>query len=934
MLGELNPKEDQWIRIKEIFASAIDLRAHERSTFLTEVCGQDTELREQIERLLIYHERTGGPLDRCLVQNTEEDIEPRRLQPGNIVCARFHIIRLIGNGGMGEVFEAEDSVLGERIAIKTIRPEIANQSGLVERLRREVQLSRQVSHPNVCRVFDLWEHEEPAGTRTSFLTMELLEGETVAQYIESNGPFSANAALPLIRQIAAGLGEVHRLGIVHRDLKPSNLYLGKKPDGSTRVVVTDFGLARPINAGEQSRTQTGFVFGTPAYMAPEQFESGEATYASDIYSFGVTIFEMITGRKHPLMQPSEILSSIGPNWDRALEKCWSLDPNARPRDPWEVVALLEAPAFNPRLRRVLKSAAWGTAGILALAAAAYTIGLPSPEPQYRLSKITSDDGLSWEPSISADGQTIAYSSDSAGHGDLDIWVRRLNSANAFRITNDPANDWGPAISRDGRQVAYNSDRPAKGIYIRSISGGPERLLSNFGHEPAFSPDGKQVAFWVGEDTSAGGRLYITDASGGTPRQLATMFRDARHPAWSQTGEEILFEGCGPGCTNPDTQSDWWIIAKDGSHARSTGALQAVLKQGLTLYFSSPWWRNGKVYFAARLKNDTNIWRMDLKPPLIRGRWRALPITSSTQEEIEPAVSADGSIAFAGLDGQINLWLAALDGSGARRLGSNMEIDSMPSMSRDGKLILYFRRLGNDRWMIVRELAGNNILNVEVPAKTRGMMASSGQSIVYTSPRGAERDLYERRAPTWKEVPLGPAPGEVVDVIGDSAGVLVATRAGIEFIELSSGRSATILQNAKTTFDEAAVSPNGKQIAYLGVVNAEHSQVFVAPYENGSVLSQEAVPITTAEHWNDKPRWTEDGRAVIYISDRDGFVCIWKQEAHGRTVGEPRSVLHFHQARISPMRLSRAAFNLSVSNNDVLYNANELRSNVWLARPDF
>jgi eukaryotic-like serine/threonine-protein kinase len=925
-----------WTRIRQTFLSAIELNTEQRGTFLTSACAGDPSLRSEVERLLIHNDRRGGPLDRGLAAPTEPDADcdPRRIAPGHLVCGRFRILRLIGEGGMGEVFEAEDIVLGEKIALKAIRPEIANQSGLVERMRREVHLSRQVSHTNVCRVFELWEYETTEETRTCLLTMELLEGETLAERIEACGPISPKEGLPLIRQIAEGLNAVHRLGIVHRDLKPSNLYLVENSNSAVRVVVTDFGLARPVNADEYSRTQTGFVLGTPAYMAPEQFQSGEATFASDIYSFGVTIFEMITGRKHPLSAPSAIVDGIPSSWDKALEKCWDPNPAERPASAIEVLKMIERPVHYVMRRFLRPALLLLLMGVLGTAA--YQVSRSGFSTEYRLTNVTSDDGLSWQPSLSADGQTIAYASDVSGRGELDIFVRRLDNSAPKRITDDPRDNWEPALSSDGTRVAYLSARDPKGIYLRNVSGGPERLISRFGQQPSFSSDGMHIAFWTGRDGQFGeGRIYVTDVNDGSTRQLANAFVDARSPIWNANGKELLFEGCGPGCTDAETQRDWWRIRPDGSHLLPTGALQTVLHQGLTLYFEPPQWLNGTVYFSARTRNDTNIWRIADQRPLLRRTWRASPLMSSTEEAVHPSVSGDGSVAFAGLEAKLNLWLAPLDGHGPpRRLTAGIEINSSPSISRDGQRILYFRRLGNERRVILRETDGENILNDPVPAGTRGLISPNGAFIMYTKLAQGSRDLYQRSEPDWSERLITHDSGELLDLM-DDGGALIASTAGISILNLQSRVPRLLLRNGKLAFDQASISPDRHWIVYLGNHDPEHTQLFVAPLAGLFVDLRHSRAISDAAHWNDKPRWAPDGQSIFYVSDADGFTCIWKQSFNVSTgsAGPPQPFIHFHHVRLSPMHLSRVAFNMSVSRQEVLYNAGDLRSNIWIARPE-
>jgi len=937
-LGNAGLADRDWGQIKAIFSAALDLEEPDRSAWLTQQCGNDLSLRQELERLLLFNDCGEGPLDRAASPAGAFPFaeEQEGLAPGDVLCSRFRILRFIGEGGMGEVFEAEDQVVGQHIALKTIRPEIALEPRLVERLRREVQLSRQVSHTNVCRVFELWQAERGQAP-IFFLTMELLVGETVAQRIAAKGPFSPKEALPFIHQIAEGLAEVHRTGIVHRDLKPSNLYIVTKDDGLVRIVVTDFGLARPANPDDHSRTQTGNVFGTPAYMAPEQFESGEATFSSDIYSFGVTIFEMLTGRKHPLGLPSAFTDGIGPNWDLAVSRCLSPDPASRPATPGEVVSLLETKVKRPARR--VKPLVFALGGFLILtSAAAWLIFQQPAPPQYRLwKKITQDAALNWEPSISGDGGTVVYSSDVSGRGDMDIWVKRVNENAPKRLTDNPANESTPVISRDGSQVAYNSERIPKGIYLRSVNGGPERLISPFGRQPAFSPDGREIAFWSGTEGQYGaprGRVYVVDVQTLTRRELAPDFRDARTPAWSPSGDRILFEGCGPGCNDPETQRDWWIINHDGRDPVATGAFRATLRQGLAPYFDPPAWHDETIYFSARMANDLNLWQISSRAPFLQKGWKPLSIMSSTEAAVHPSISQHGSIAFAGLNAKDNVWLLRLSpGSSPVQQTFSGEINAMPSISRDGRM-LYFWRQGAERRMI---LLGNNrdqLFNVEVPPLTRGLIAPDGNRIVYTKPRQKVRDMYARTGPRWNsELLVRRDSGELVDLYGaDDA--LVANQDGIAHLDLRSGATKLLIRNGTLLFDRADVSPDGTKIAYLGSRDPEHSKVFIATFSGGSVDVARAYPVTTDQNWNDLPRWAPDGRAVLYISNRDGFMCIWKQPLDDKSEAhDPQSLIHFHHMRLSPAYLSRVAFNMAVSRDAIVYNIDDLSANVWIARPD-
>jgi tetratricopeptide (TPR) repeat protein len=215
---------------------------------------------------------------------------------GQIVSGRYRIVRLIGRGGMGEVYEAEDLDLREHVALKTLLPEIAGDSRMIARFKQEIHLSRRVSHPNVCNVFDLARHpaDGSAPDATVYLSMEFLPGETLSAKIARDRPLPLEAALPLLDQMAAALDAAHAAGVIHRDFKPSNVML-VPASGGVRAVVTDFGLARSVHYGETTVTATSQLMGTFDYMAPELFAGRPATTASDIYALGMTCCKMLTG---------------------------------------------------------------------------------------------------------------------------------------------------------------------------------------------------------------------------------------------------------------------------------------------------------------------------------------------------------------------------------------------------------------------------------------------------------------------------------------------------------------------------------------------------------------------------------------------------------------------------------------------------------------
>lgn len=277
------------------------------------------------------------------------------LTPGKELAGRFRVIRFIAAGGMGDVFEVEDLELHEHVALKTIRAGVVRDPRMLARFKREIQYAKRVTHPNVCRIYDLGWHRD-GESEILFLTMELLQGETLAEYLRSHGRMPRQEALPVIAQMAEALSAAHRAGVIHRDFKTSNVMLVGCGQ-ARKAVVTDFGLARASSAvDDDSVTEPGKVVGTPAYMAPEQFTAGEVTPATDVYAFGLVMYEMVTGRRpfhcappiaaarkratEPPPSPAADVPGLDPLWESAILRCLEREPARRFQDPREVVAAL------------------------------------------------------------------------------------------------------------------------------------------------------------------------------------------------------------------------------------------------------------------------------------------------------------------------------------------------------------------------------------------------------------------------------------------------------------------------------------------------------------------------------------------------------------------------------------------------------------------
>jgi eukaryotic-like serine/threonine-protein kinase len=363
--GLVATRPQNWQAIKALFEATLREEPDQRLAFLRKRCA-DPSLCAEVERLLAEHDQTktvrfpptAGEFPLSAI--TEDN---QRIAQGELLADRFRIVRFIASGGMGQVYEAEDEELREPVALKTIRPDLLAQPNAVARFKREVHLARQVTHPNVCRIFDLF--RDTRGGELSheviFVSMELLKGQPLSARLRDGGAMREAEALPLIRQMASALSAAHAAGIVHRDFKPGNVVLvGMPGQENLRAVVTDFGLAvQSLIPDESFSVSTSqHIVGTPAYMSPEQLEGRPATASSDIYALGLVIYEMLTGAQPfqgdtPLSAalkrlsenptpPRKFKPGLSPAWEKVILRCLERDPAKRPASAEEMLHALSS----------------------------------------------------------------------------------------------------------------------------------------------------------------------------------------------------------------------------------------------------------------------------------------------------------------------------------------------------------------------------------------------------------------------------------------------------------------------------------------------------------------------------------------------------------------------------------------------------------------
>ena len=334
-----SPEHDE--RVMKIISQARQQPPAERESFVRLACDTESTLYKEIADTLKWEDRMGNFLQEPLIALT---MLGRPFQPGEVIEGRFEIVRAIGEGGMGIVYEAIDRKRNARIAIKSAKP------GFQRLLSPELEGALKVRHSNICLVNQIHTTQTDDG-EVDFLTMEFLQGETLSACLAKNGKLDPTKALEIAHSLCAGLSEAHRSGIVHGDLKSGNIILSQNEDGSLRPVITDFGLASGVNQ------PSGAFGGTPGYMAPELCRGEKPSKASDVYALGVILYEIVTGRLPCESKPhgsrlgrpsapSELVRGIDPRWDSVVLACLSESPADRPTNASQIIARLVKRPFR------------------------------------------------------------------------------------------------------------------------------------------------------------------------------------------------------------------------------------------------------------------------------------------------------------------------------------------------------------------------------------------------------------------------------------------------------------------------------------------------------------------------------------------------------------------------------------------------------------
>lgn len=655
-----------------------------------------------------------------------------KLKEGSLVADRFEIVRFIAEGGMGEVYEAKDRELGEHVALKFLSHRNVGDEQIARRFRREIQLARKVTHPNVCRLFDVYFHEtEVPGLprekiKVAFVTMELLSGETLEAYVQRRGRLSEDEALPIVVQMCRALDAAHAAGIVHRDFKSNNVMLvpnrrpasgiGERADGETerleafRVVVTDFGLARSTDNQASSNksplTVDQLIIGTADYMAPEQIHGEPVSAQSDLYALGVVMFEMLTGRKpysapnamqllvkrinEKPARPRDFLPEISQLWESTILRCLEMDPKDRPLSAREVLRELEATTvveldlLGQELRpRTGSSPASGTgsgSGYLAPAGnSTTTVIVQAPKP--------------WmHPAVWLTGLLLVFAAALAlFYRDRDEGQGQLRSFNPRRITTTPGLELDPDFSPNGQELVWSGQLPDGRfeLFLQTLGGdaGPRQLTLDDGaaFEPDWSPDGTHIVY----HSRRRGGLWMITPQGAPPEQIAST---GSRPAFSPDGRQIVYQSqSSPSVsdTAPPAIVPSHLLLLDLATRQSrplTTSGQPDGGHGAPVF--TPDGRH--VIFSTSYRGRSEIWAIEIESGALR------PLVRSSPSAYDPEISPDGRrLYFAAVSNEVkDLWQLELSpdlqkiGTPTQVAGLGVSSVRTPILSQDGKKMVF------------------------------------------------------------------------------------------------------------------------------------------------------------------------------------------------------------------------------------------------------
>ena len=708
--------------------------------------------------------------------------------------SHYQVLERLGGGGMGVVYKAHDLRLDRPVALKFIASKCGASEELKRRFLREAKVASSLDHPNICTVYEMGETEDG----TLFIAMALYEGETLNDLLE-RGPLPIGQVVEVIAQVASGLACAHRRGIVHRDVKPSNVIL--TTDGQAKLL--DFGIAK---LADQSRlTRVGAVIGTTPYISPEQFSGEPAGPPADIWSVGVMLYQLVTGRLPFEAAPGAAMAlaileqeplpmaALRPGVPVALQRIVSRAlarrptgryarmedlrsdllnlpaetglPETDPERTWREVPTSSRllaknktdrypsaldDAILPRQRRTgARPWAWGAAagGLALVIAGLYPLlrlgGTASSIPhQAQFKQLTDQVGPERDPSLSPDGNYFVYVRETTPGND-DIYLQRVEGSNPINLTADsPVDDSRPAFSPDGQQIAFASKREGGGIFLMGSTGESVRRLTDSASFPAWSPDGTEIAV-------VARWIERERKRGGLPQIWRVNVATGRRRLVVKEGMLPSWSPHGRRIAYSTLSSshhyEIWTVSSDGEDP----VLVTRAADGASINSNPVWSSDGHLYFVSDRAGSLNLWRQRVDE--VSGEIRGIPepITTPSAMSFDLSLSHDGRrILYATHEHTKNIERALLDPAGPTVTTPPTPIVQRKKgltdiqVSPDGSWIVYRSRV--DLHLIRTDGTGLRHVTRDSFFDTRPRWSPDGRRILFTSDRSGQFDTWSIR----------------------------------------------------------------------------------------------------------------------------------------------------------------------------------------------
>jgi Tol biopolymer transport system component len=580
------------------------------------------------------------------------------------------------------------------------------------------------------------------------------------------------------------------------------------------------------------------------------------------------------------------------------------------------------------------------AAVLIVAVAILWVFLKRPAEQLLLTRLTNDSGFTTDPAISPDGKLVAYASDRSGEGNLDIWVQNIGTGDRARLAPNPADDYQPSFSPDSSKVVFRSDRDGGGIYTAAVLGGDLKLIAQKGRGPRFSPDGQRIVYWVGESYFVRTQVYTVPALGGTLKAVLPEFYGAHDAVWSADGKRVLLWGQRSESSAPD----WWVAPVDGGEPVQTGAFAVFARENI-LAAGPAAWVGDEVFFAAR-GDTSNLWTAAISART--GKIGSAPrrVTFGTDQEGEPSVANNGSLVFSSFASSTNVWRLPVELSSGKvtgdllRVTRDLSTEVFPSISKNRRLVFSSDRSGK-REIWVKNLA----------LGTDTVLASSASE--FDSPKvtpDGTKVAYASASPAWV-IHVAPTTGGDDKVFknggpprafsSDGTKLLFEAKTCspycVGLLDLTQGTRELIKHPTLALYPES-FSPDDEWIAFQArrPENDSTRTIYITPFRGGAVGGPESwISVTDGTEMDREVKWSPDGGLLYFLSERDGFRCIWGQRLEPKTkhpVGAPFPVYHFHHTQQSLTGIgSPGKVGLSITDGGLLFSLAETTGNIWLAR---